>query len=119
MNRFRDERGVAMVTVLFVAAVLTVVASAAAFVTVQEFRSSADDRRAGRALSTAEAGVDRMMMWIPSFALPWKEIVLSGCTFGGVQYPTQGPGSTSSPKVVTLTGTVGRGETYTARKSVV
>jgi hypothetical protein len=104
-----------MITVLFVASVLTVVATTAAFVTVQEFRSSADDRRAGRALSTAEAGVDRAMLWIRSFRLPYREIVLSGCTFGGVQYPTQGPFTTvNGQRVLTLTGTVGTGETYSA-----
>ncbi|MGH2806713.1 MAG: pilus assembly PilX N-terminal domain-containing protein [Actinomycetota bacterium] len=115
MRRLRNESGVAMVTVLFIASVLTVVASTAAFVTVQEFRSSADDRRAGRALATAEAGVDRTMLWLRSFQLPYKEIVFSGCTFGGVQYPTQGPFTVvGGLRVITLSGTVASGETYTA-----
>src|SRR5687768_4057219 len=96
MRRLAGERGVAMVTVLMVAAVLTVVSSTAAFITVQEFRAGTDDRRAGKALATAEAGIDRAMLWIRSFQLPWKDIVLSGCTetATGVAYPSQGPGST-------------------------
>ena len=108
MRRLSGEAGVAMITVLFVAAVLTMVISAAAFVTVQEFRSGSDDRRAGKALATAEAGIDRTILWLRSFQLPWKEIALSGCTdpSTGVAHPTQGPGSTLTPKIVTLSGVV-------------
>jgi hypothetical protein len=61
MSRIRDERGVAMATVLFVGAALTVVTSTAVFVTVQDFRAGTDDRKAAEALAYAEAGVDRMV----------------------------------------------------------
>ena len=75
-----------MVTVLFVGAVLTVVASTAAFLTVQEFRASADDRRGSKALAYAEAGVDRIIYWLRSHQVGWNDIVMSGCTVGGVTY---------------------------------
>ena len=114
MRALRNESGVAMVTVLFVGAVLTVVVSMAAFVTVQEFRSGADDRRSGRAISSAEAGVDQMMNSVRNFLAPWRDLVLSGCTLNGVAYPTVGPGSTLTPRAVTLTGTLTGGGTYTA-----
>ena len=91
-----NERGVAMVTVLFVAAVMTVVASTAGFITVQELRSSSDDRRGAQATAYAEAGIDRMLLYIKGNTKQWQELVLSGCTVAGTTYP-----------VVVLQGNVG------------
>jgi hypothetical protein len=85
MNRLRNENGIAMVTVLFVAAVLTVVASTAAFVTVREFRAQNDDRRGSQALSFAEAGIDRMILEIQGTT--WQVIAGSGCS-GRPQFST-------------------------------
>ena len=64
LNRVKEETGIAMVIVLFVGAALTVVASTAAFVTIQDFRAGGDDRRAAEALSYAESGVERLMLQI-------------------------------------------------------
>jgi hypothetical protein len=61
MKPVRDERGVAMTTVLFIGAALTVLTSSAVFVTTQEFRAGTDDRKAAQALAYAEAGIDRMI----------------------------------------------------------
>lgn len=74
-----DQRGVAMVTVLLIAAVMTVVASTATFLTVQELRSGSDDRQAGRALAYGEAGIDRMISAIKGGELTWNGLLLSGC----------------------------------------
>lgn len=79
MRGFRNERGVAMVTVLFTAAVLTVVSSTAAFVTIQEFRSSGNDQRGAQALAYAEAGVDRLMLLIRGEVWRWGDLNASGC----------------------------------------
>lgn len=73
----RNESGVAMVTVLLIAAVLTVTASTATFLTIQEFRQGADDRRASGALAYAEAGIDRVTQAIRGGS--WARTVLSGC----------------------------------------
>lgn len=81
-----DQRGVAMITVLFVAAVLTVVASSAGFITVQELRSTSDDRRGAQATAYAEAGIDRMMLYVKGNAKQWQELVLPGCTVAGDVY---------------------------------
>lgn len=78
-RRIRDERGVAMVTVLFIAAALTVVSSAAGYITIQEFRSSGADARGDQALGYAEAGVDRLMLLIRGGAWNWDDVMLSGC----------------------------------------
>lgn len=96
----RDERGVALVTVLFVGAVMTVTVTAAAFIAVGEFRASNRDRGATTALALSEAGIDRTIQWIRSNKVPWRYIVLSGCSapVGGVTYST-----------VTLNGQIGTG----------
>lgn len=79
MRGFTGERGVAMVTVLFTAAVLTVVSSTAAFVTIQEFRAAGNDQRGAQALSYAEAGVDRLMLLIRGDVWKWADLNASGC----------------------------------------
>lgn len=68
-----------MITVLFVAAALTVVSSTAAFVTIQEFRAGSDDRKAAEALSYAEAGIDRMLLEMRRARWTWGHIRLAGC----------------------------------------
>lgn len=75
-----DERGIAMVTVLLVAAVLTVTASAATFMTIQEFRAGSDDRRGTTALAYAEAGLDRFVLLARGGRWSWQELVRSGCS---------------------------------------
>lgn len=101
-RRTRDERGVALVTVLFVGAVMTVTVSAAAFIAVREFQASNRDRGATTALALSEAGIDRTLQWIRSNRAPWRFIVLSGCgsvgSIGGVSYST-----------ITLNGQIGTG----------
>ena len=98
----RDERGVALVTVLFIGAVMTVTVSAAAFIAVGEFRASNRDRGATTALALSEAGIDRTIQWIRSNKVPWRFIALSGCssvgTINGISYST-----------ITLNGQIGTG----------
>ena len=105
----RDERGVALVTVLFVGAVMTVTVSAAAFIAVQEFRASNRDRGATSALALSEAGIDRTIQWMRSNEVPWRYIVLSGCgevgSIDGVTYDE-----------ITLHGRLGSGTYSTTLK---
>lgn len=77
--RWCNERGVAMVTVLFVGAALTAVASAGAFVTVQEFRAGANDRNLSETLGYAEAGIDRLTMEIKRGNVTWRDLSEAGC----------------------------------------
>ena len=79
----RNESGVALVTVLLVAATLTAVVSAASFTTIRELRSSTEDQRSSRALSFAEAGVDRMLNYLRTGKLNWEDIALAGCPAAG------------------------------------
>lgn len=83
MIRLANQRGVAMVTVLFVGMVMTVVVTSAAFVTVREIRSGTDDQRGGKAHAYAEAGIDRMFQWLRSSSTGWRNITLSGCRYTG------------------------------------
>src|SRR5918994_3207702 len=64
IRRLGDQRGVTMITVLFIGAALTALTSTAMFVTIQEFRAGTDDKKAAEALAYAEAGIDRMIQHI-------------------------------------------------------
>ena len=74
-----DERGVAMVVVLFVAMALTVLAATASFVTIKEFKATRDDRRAAEALSHADAGIDRFIAYIKSGSITYYDLRQAGC----------------------------------------
>ncbi len=87
MDTARNELGVAMVTVLFVGAALTVVSSTAAFVTIKEFQSGADDRRATEALAFAESGVDRLMLELARGTFTWNEMNEAGCAYAPIGVP--------------------------------
>ena len=76
----RNQLGVAMVTVLFVAATLTAVASTAVFMTIDELRAGTDDRKAAEALAHAEAGIDRLLLEMKRGTYSWGKIRLAGCT---------------------------------------
>lgn len=103
LRALADQRGVAMVTVLFIGATLTAVASAAAFATVKELRSSTEDRRSAQALAFAEAGVDRMINYLRSGRLNWQNIALAGCPAAG-RYS----GEANHPSITLPTGTEAR-----------
>jgi hypothetical protein len=87
IQRLKDERGVAMVTVLFVAAVLTVVASAGAFVAVEEFKASRDDRSGVQSLGYAESGIDQLLVKLEGGSLDWGDIGAAGCHLPGESEP--------------------------------
>jgi hypothetical protein len=76
---FGDERGVAMVTALFVGAAMTAVTSVAAFATIQEFKQGRDDRKAVEALSYAEAGIDRFIRYLRSGTVNYNDMNQAGC----------------------------------------
>ena len=77
LQRIRSQRGVAMVTVLLVASVLTVTVSAATVMTIREFSAGDDDRQSFGALALAESGVDRMIGALKT--ADWTQVVMAGC----------------------------------------
>lgn len=94
----RSEDGIAMITVLLVAAALTVMTAAASFVTIREFGASKADRTAAQSLGYAEAGSDRLLLEIRKGNLTWNNISFAGC-------------DAAHPKIQ-VTGTVAPGGTY-------
>lgn len=76
---FKSEKGVAMMTVLFVGAAMTAVASVAAMATIRDFRAGTDDRKATEALAYAEAGIDRLIHQIRGGAVSWGQLKRAGC----------------------------------------
>lgn len=97
INRLRavrlSERGVAMITVILVGAALTVVTSTAAVISIQDFRSGADDRRATEALAFAEAGVDRMLTELRRTDYGWERLNEAGCRLAPIAVPQGDLGS--------------------------
>lgn len=88
MKRLRSEAGVAMVTVLLVGAVMTVVSSGAAYVTIREFQSGQSDRKASEALAFAESGVDRLLLELRrNPKLNWNRVSEAGCKYEPVALP--------------------------------
>lgn len=103
-RRVANERGVAMITVLFVGAALTVVAATASFATIQELGITNDDRLSAQALAYAEAGIDRAIGGIrlgssATGNISWLDMMLSGC----------GGGPPGGRPILSLTGSVGNG----------
>jgi len=86
-----DERGVAMVTVIFIAAILMVVTSTAAFMTISELRASTSDRSGAQAFTFAEAGIDRFVYELRRGSFSWQQLNSAGCD--GNPYLALPPGS--------------------------
>lgn len=84
-----DERGIALVTVIFIGAAMTAVASVASFATIREFQSGRDDRRAAGAHAYAEAGIDRFIDFMKNGNITYNHLYSAGCpsTSGGVARP--------------------------------
>jgi len=96
LSPMKNQRGVALMTVIFVAAALLVVSSTAAFVTVREFRAGTDDRKATEALAYAEAGVDRMIQHIRnSGTVTFGNLRQAGCAKAPITIPATSIGNGS------------------------
>jgi hypothetical protein len=103
MRILHGQRGVAMVTVLLVAAGLTAVTSAATFVTIKEFGAGSDDRKASTSLAYAEAGLERFIAFLKRGNFTFAELNHVGCG--------------STPALSIPQGVIGNG-TYDASMSV-
>jgi hypothetical protein len=95
LRKVDNEWGVAMVTVLFVAAVMTVIASTATFITIEDLKAGGDDRRATQSLAYGEAGIDRMIQATKEKQYGWQSLIQSGC---------------GSNQLINIPGEVGDGE---------
>jgi hypothetical protein len=106
MRRLRNERGIAMMTVLFVGAALTAITSVASLSVIKEFGAGSDDRKAADALAYAEAGVDRSIQYLRG--QQWGVLKTAGCEKPALS-------ATSTPPLPS--GTVGNG-TFTTTMRV-
>jgi hypothetical protein len=116
-KRLRDQSGVALVTVLFVGAALTAVATSSSFIAIRELRTSSEDWNGSRAVSYGEAGLQRFLNELKLGGFGMGSIIGAGCTSPPVALPQGliGNGSYSAeltaynpattPKVPTWTGT--------------
>lgn len=87
LEALRNEAGVAMMTVILIAAALTVAATASSVIAIQGLRSSSEDWRGTRAQSYAEAGLQRFLndLRLGSFGI--NSVLGAGCTSAPVQIP--------------------------------
>lgn len=104
LRSMRNQRGVAMVTVLFIGSALTVVTSVATFATIQEFRAGSDDRKAAEALSYAEAGIDRFFTYLKSGLLTYNQLNRAGCQDPPIALPTGQVGTGTFDAKLTVYG---------------
>ena len=95
MERLRNERGVAIITVLFVGAALTVLTTTAAFMSVRGLQATGADNRSARAMAAAEAGLERFMLDVKRGAIPVANMKEAGCGTAPIALPpgALGPGT--------------------------
>lgn len=92
---FRQEGGVAMITVLFVGVTLAVLTTSAAFMSVKGLRSTTRDKSSAQALAAAEAGLDRLLLDVARGDVGYGSMRTAGCATPPVTLPpgTLGPGT--------------------------
>lgn len=95
MEKLRDQRGVAIITVLFVGATLTVLTTTAAFVSVRGLQSTSADSQSAKAMAAAEAGLERFMLDVKRGAISVASMKEAGCGSTPIALPpgTLGPGT--------------------------
>ena len=87
MPRLAEERGVALVTVVLVAAALTAVATAGSFMAIRQLRASGADWRGAQAESYAEAGLEKFLTDLKGGAWGINSILEAGCALPPVPLP--------------------------------
>lgn len=93
--RFRQEAGVAMITVLFVGATMAVLTTSAALMSVKGLRSATQDKSSAQALVAAEAGLERLLLDVARGDVGYGSMQSAGCATPPVTLPpgTLGPGT--------------------------
>jgi hypothetical protein len=97
-----DQRGVAMVTVLFVGAAMTAMISVASVVAIREFRAGTDDRKSLEAVAYADAGIDRFLDYLKSGQVDYSKLYKSGCENPALTLPKTSVGTTGGTFTATL-----------------
>lgn len=95
LERLRCQRGVALVTVLFIGATLTVLTTTAALVSIRGLRATGADAQSARAMAAAEAGLERFMLDIKRGVISIGSMKTAGCETPPIALPpgTLGPGT--------------------------
>ena len=87
LGALRNQSGVAMMTVILVAAALTAVATASSFIAIQGMRASSEDWRGTRAQSYAEAGLQRFLNDLKLGSYGINAVMTAGCSTAPVALP--------------------------------
>ena len=87
LDALRNEAGVAMMTVILVAAALTAVATASSIIAIQGMRSSSEAWRGTRAQGYAEAGLQQFLNELKLGSVGIGAVLGAGCTAAPVSIP--------------------------------
>lgn len=95
MKTIREERGIAMMTVMLVGAALTVVTTTAAILSVRGLRATSADGQSARAMAAAEAGLERLTLDVKNGTIKLGAMREAGCATAPISLPpgTLGPGT--------------------------
>lgn len=91
--RWQDERGVALLTVVLVAAALLVLSTAGSVIAVGQLRAGQAATRGSEALAHAEAGLQRFLRELKMGNFGLGAILTAGCSTAPVTLPTGRIGS--------------------------
>ena len=101
-TRLREERGVAMLTVIMVGAALTVITTTAAALSIRGLNATGADSQSARAMAAAEAGLERFMLDVRRGSISTSSMKEAGC---------------ASPPIALAPGTLGPG-TYNVQLTI-
>ena len=87
LESLRDQRGVAMMTVILVAAALTAVGTASSIIAINGLKASNDDQRGARAETFAEAGLQRFLNELKLGSYGINSVITAGCSTAPVALP--------------------------------
>jgi hypothetical protein len=87
LGTLNNESGIALLTVILVAAALTAVATASSVIAIQGMRGSAEGWRGTRAESYAEAGLQRFLNDLKLGSFGINSVLTAGCSSAPVAVP--------------------------------
>lgn len=87
LRAVRGESGVAMITVIFIGAALTVMSTTAGVMAVRSLKSSSESRAGSKAVAHAEAGLERFLNQLKTGGFDVAAIMEAGCATPPVTIP--------------------------------
>lgn len=97
-----DQRGIAMLTVLFIGAALTIAATTASFMAIRGLKAQTNDVRGTQAVSYAESGLQQYLSSLSLGQFGISQILTAGCATAPLSIPQGTIGSGTYNAVLTV-----------------